>query len=204
VYYKMEAIEYVSAMDIKDYLFDIEALTAKRQVSPRVNELAPQQFDTQGNQEEGYSLRLRSPSAAADSIGQQLDLPLYPTNLPEGYHLDAITLLDCSPLAAYTGEEAVVYQLEIYGPRGDLLSVFQTHLDDSGMEPGSVIAEESEKFVLQQVNGWLTIAFGSLPVSELEMVLDGLSDRDEQVRLLLEETKARDLVIQQVIEAGRD
>ncbi len=204
----MEAIEYKSSMDIKDHWFDISAISSNPPMAtPRVNELAPQQFDTQGSQEEGFSLLLRSPSAAepdgADEE-QQLQLPLYPTQLPEGYHLDAITLLDCSPLAAYTGEDAVVYQLEIYGPRGDLLSVFQTHLDERALAPGERIAEESQRFVLQQVNGWLTAAFGSLSVAELEWVLEGLSGRDELVRQLLDETQARDLVVQQVIEAGRD
>lgn len=205
VYYEMEAIEYKSSMDIKDELFQYPEDNAERVVSPRVNEFAPQQFDTQGSEKEGYSLQFRSPSAAEnDESVQKLDLPLYPSRLPEGYNLEAISLLGCSPLAKYAGDDGVVYQFEVYGPRGDLLSIFQTHLTDHALKPGEVISEPDQHFVLRQDDGWLLAAFGNLSVDDLEWVLAGLSQNDEMVSRLLDQTKARDLIIQDVTEAATE
>lgn len=201
VYYEMEAIEYRDAMQISDTYFTYPDDKSNRMTAPRVNELGPQLFDTGGTADEGYSVILRSTSGAGEGAkGQAMMLPMYPSRLPDGYRIESITLLDCSPLAGMTeNADSIVYQLEVYGPKGDLLSIFQTRLEDSSLKPGQIVAQEDQGFVLQQLDGWLTAAFGTLPVSDLRWVLDGLADNEELVQRLLEETRARDLILEQVV-----
>lgn len=205
VYYEMEVIEYHDPMEIADHWFRYSEEKAKTITAPRVNQVPAQGFelDTKANQ-----LSLKLSSQIPMEIGESTNfiaLPLYPSELPEGYVLESIAILDFQKSwiggsKNSQGESQVVFQMEIFGPHGDLLSIFQTPATNNQFSDikDSVYTDRAG-YVVMPHDGWLIAAFGDLSSEELASIIRGLKADEEPVRALLEETKARDLIFEQII-----
>jgi hypothetical protein len=181
VYYEMEAIEYSSPAALSDELFMIpEQEGLKRTSSPRSRPLYPN-------------------AQLEFSEDDDVLLPLYPGWLPRGYRLEGISVLEHFPASNGEREPSLVYQLEVYGPQLDLLSIFQTPAEGLDLALDPTLNQQGTGFFIQERNGWLVAVLASpeLPIEVLDEITNGLivGSRDELLRLI-EETLARDEVFQ--------
>lgn len=197
VYFEMEAIEYRSPQELDPRLFTPPAVGGKyQQRSPRVEQLAP-----------GVILELKE-AEGADRASVQIQrsasnvdysLPPYPTNVPLGYQLEGLHLLDF-PISDAAGDVALVYQFELFSPAsGDTLSIFLTQTDELDLGSSMPFSTVDGGYVVQRLDGWVVAIFGGLTPEELQLVASGLTDDAIGVENLLEMTKARDLVLEQAL-----
>lgn len=177
VYYEMEEIKYRRPEQLPDKLFVIP-------------EVAPQQ-------------RAAAPRGASRAVPQANQpgtrtLPLYPTSLPDGYHLDAISMLNYVPGGDPAATPALVYQFEVYGPRlDDLISIFQTRAGDVDLRIKESYNQENAHWVLREKEGWVITVIGSLSMDSLLRIADGLGQKEEEVKRLVDKTLTRDRILRE-------
>jgi outer membrane lipoprotein-sorting protein len=174
VYYEMEQFERKKATDFPDKLFTV----ADGDRSGRQPALA----------------------RAASELAPGEVLPLYPGWLPKSYRVEAISALQC-PLALKSGKQHVarVYQIEVYGPRLDLISIFQMRDGDCGFDLKSLDLNNTGEFVVSQHGDWLVAVMGSLDRAELERMIERLQPEPAAIEQLLQLTAARDRVLAEAL-----
>ena len=176
VYYEVKSIIYLTSEQISDEYFQIPVYGDKQMSkAPRAAGALPNQ------------------AALSTMAGGGQPLPLYPSYLPKGYVLEALSLVNYDNPG---NGPALVYHFEIYGPHlSDLLSVFQTQstsLNLSGM------GQSGEGFFMTEHDSWIiAVLCSSLGLGDLSRVANGLKQNDAQVRQLLDQTAARDSLLSQ-------
>jgi outer membrane lipoprotein-sorting protein len=173
VYYEMTSFQRKKPTDLPDKLFTFDADSLSRQT----RQAAPQR-------------------ATSGAGGSSSALPLYPGWLPKRYRVEAVSALQC-PLSASSGKQTVapMYQIEIYGPGLDLISIFQMREDDCGFDLKTLDLNKTGEFVVSKRGEWLVAAMGSRDREELERMLEKLEPSPQRVMKLLELTAARDAVL---------
>lgn len=184
VYYEVESLSIMTPDALDDALFTVPASEGQRQMqAPRAAQ--------------------RGASAAGSGPGSSL--PLYPGWLPEGYHIEAIRLLDCpTAFAKADAAEPVIYQIEVFGPRArDIISIFQTQNAAAqsqlkGYKPG-----QKSSFFLSERDGWMVVVFGTLRVRDLETIVERLTSDEGSIAELIARTNRLDSLIEEAVSSGR-
>ena len=195
-YYEMEAIEYCTPQELDPRLFTPPAVSGKNQQrGPRVEQLPQAIMELNAPAGAGQpSLQIQRSTSNVD-----YSLPPYPANVPVGYMLEGLHLLDF-PVSDMAGDVALVYQFELFSPAsGETLSIFLTQTDGLDLGTTMPFSTVDGGYVVQRPDGWLIAIFGGLAPDELQLVALGLTDDFTGVENLLELTKARDLVLQQAL-----
>lgn len=177
VYFEMEVVEYCKPGELKDDYFIPQGEFAK---------LPPPRQKTSSALWAVGQLELEE-----ELSGRGHNLPLVPlsSSLPLGYTLESISRLDFPTKSG--GEPALVFHLEIFGPRGDVLSIFETQSDNFSLDaPQTSLAGEA-CYVLSSIDGWMVAAFGSLSAGDLLLIIEGLRIDNFKAAQLLDETLAR-------------
>lgn len=197
VYYEMEVIEYRKPSEIDDAYFTLPAgekqRVAQAQRASKADLPAPTSV---GPQPPGSGAG--KTGSAAPSFGAGM-LPLFPSVLPKGYQLEAITPLNYStdPNVA----PALVYQFEVFGPGlADTISIFQTQ--NLNFDFGVECNTPDCGFYVAKQNGWLVAVLGNLKLDQLKHIAEGLKANDQAVASLLEQTTTRDDILRQAISAS--
>jgi hypothetical protein len=200
---QFESIEFVAASSLSDQLFTIPEVKADSTGrAPRVQqpaELELSQAAAPVRSGSGRDARLSSRDLGSGTA-IVADLPLYPGWLPDGYVLEAISVLD------YPGGKtpSIVYQYEIYGPKlGDLLSVFQMQCDELGdCDFGATLGPpDGRGYLLSKTDDWVVAVFGDLQKSQLQKVIDGLQkSRSQEILRLISQTYQRDRMMSRATE----
>jgi len=177
VYYEMEEIKYRPPGQLPDKLFIIPPVKPQqRQAAPRGASKATLQANSPGTR----------------------TLPLYPMYLPDGYHLDAISMLNYVPGGDQAATPALVYQFEIYGPRlVDLISIFQTRSGAVDLRIRDVFNQENTGWVVREKGGWVVTVIGSLSMESLLKIVAGLAESEEDVKRLVDKTLTRDRILRE-------
>jgi hypothetical protein len=171
VYYQMESITYVRPSQLRDDLFTYAEPRAQQRLAPR---------------------RIGPPP------GVSRELPLYPTWLPEGYRIEAISVLNYRP-----GEKdaeaspALIFQCQAYDAGNDLISIFQTRSLSADLDLSSNCNQEGCGFAVRETDGWLITVVGPLKMDTLLKIADSLAPADDAVQALLSRTRDRDRVLRQ-------
>lgn len=183
VYYEMEAIEYKQAHQLRDALFGIPENTSQRMFpAPRAGAVQPPSASTEK-------------SGSHIPNGRELILPMYPTWLPTGYRVEAISMLSYTPNGA--DSPVAVFQVEAYGPDNDLISIFQTKSSAVNMDVSDTCNEPGCGFVIREHGGWVITVIGTLNRDRMLKIADQLGENDQRVLQLLRQTHERDLILQQ-------
>jgi outer membrane lipoprotein-sorting protein len=191
VHYEFESIHFLSSDKLSDDLFTIpEPKQAHRLPS---SHLAPQSTNRPA---------LAAPrSAAPGPPSPPSEMPLFPEWLPQGYQLEAISVLDYKRGA---GSPALVYHFEIYGPQLDqMLSVFQVQGSAMGdCDLSQTLSPQDGSYLLEKRGDWVIAVFGQIPHDEMQRVIDSLdAGQSDKVKHLLQQTQLRDRVMEQAIES---
>ena len=202
IYYSIEFIMYMDVMDINPDLFKVSQVNRGKNLDQiGANQLDPDAVAIeQDDDSERSKLSVRKPSAA-ESEEAVYDLPLYPGWLPDGYSVGGLRALNYQTVQ--DGEKTVrlVYQYEILTPvNSSALSIFQAKACDMEFSADSVENVPDAGYIIQERDNWLVTVMGDLPSRMLEEIIAGLIVSDSQVGDLLELTRDRDLVQQQVVE----
>ncbi len=183
VYYEMEAIEYKQGHQLRDQLFEIPKNSTQRTLpAPRA-----------GAQQ--------APGGAAEKSGSRVSnqrddgLPYYPTWLPTGYRVEAISVLSYTPTDA--DSPVAVFQVEAYGPDNDLISIFQTKSSAVDIDVSDTCNDAGCGFVMREHDGWVITVIGTLGTTRMLKIADQLGDNDQRVLQLLRQTRERDRILQQ-------
>jgi len=193
---------YMDVMDINPDLFKVSQVNRGKNLDQiGANQLDPDAVAIeQDDDSERSKLSVRKPSAA-ESEEAVYDLPLYPGWLPDGYSVGGLRALNYQTVQ--DGEKTVrlVYQYEILTPvNSSALSIFQAKACDMEFSADSVENVPDAGYIIQERDNWLVTVMGDLPSRMLEEIIAGLIVSDSQVGDLLELTRDRDLVQQQVVE----
>jgi hypothetical protein len=176
VYFEMQSIDYKKPAQISDSLFAVKD-DAQPLRLPRPPEGAPRMVSTRSVEE----------------------LPLYPGWLPAQYQVEAVSLLRC-PKGRDLKDCATVYQLEAYGPRlTDLISIFQMRADGADKAVKQLKLSGDQGFVLHERDGWVIAVFGDEDPRQLKKIAAQLTAKPTKVRELLQQTIARDSIMDDAI-----
>lgn len=191
---QFESITFVRPQELKDELFTVPEPKGEAR-APRFQQSEIFALPAPAPAAGGGKARDTGRGASGAQADISADLPLYPSWLPGGYSLEAISVLD------YAGGKtpAVVYQLEAYGPRlDDMLSVFQMQCDELGdcNLSEALGPPDGRGYLMAKQGDWIVAVFGELPKAQLQKVLDGLdSDRSNDILRLLASTLERDRML---------
>jgi outer membrane lipoprotein-sorting protein len=183
VYYEMEAIEFKQAHQLRDELFEIPKNANQRTIP------APHA----GNQQQPGAPSPKS--SARVPTARDVELPLYPTWLPTGYRVEAISVLSYTPADA--DSPVPVFQVEAYGPNNDLVSIFQTKSSGVSIKVSDTCNDSGCGFVMREHGGWVITVIGTLNTDRMLKIADQLGDNDQRVLQLLRQTRERDRILQQ-------
>jgi hypothetical protein len=178
VYYEMNSIEYLKPHQLRDELFTIPEYKNEQRIK------TPQ-----------LPSKVASGAAPAPASAGASSLPLYPGYLPKGFIVEAISKLNYVPQVEGRLVQAVVYQCDAFGPRSQLVSIFQTQTRQVNLKVNESYNREDSGFVILEKNGWVITVIGDMKKSYLMKIAEGLESNPKLVKALLEQTEARDKVI---------
>lgn len=181
VYYEMEVIEYRKPNEINDSWFVIPDSRSQRiaPASPRPN----QSLESTGG---------------SGKTASNATLPMYPQWLPQGYQLEALSLLNYTP--AGSSKSSLVYQYEVFGPKlSDIISIFQTQ--NLALDFGGECNQEDCGYFLLRKDSWLIAVLGGQELQILQRIAESLDRDNAAVSTLLDATTTRDHILRQATSA---
>lgn len=172
VYYQMESIAYVRPNQLRDDLFTY----AEPHEQPRP-----------------------APGRIAPPPGVSRDLPMYPAWLPEGYRIEAISVLRYGPgEKAAEAAPALIFQCQAFDAGNNLISIFETRALGADLNlDSSNCNQEGCGYAVRESGGWLITVVGPLEVDTLLKIADSLAPSAPAVQDLLQRTRERDRVLRQ-------
>jgi hypothetical protein len=201
VHYEFESIKFVPASALADDLFTIpEPKDDRRSPTSHVAPLAapvPPPAPAKPAGKAKAASRAETERAAKPAAPA---LPLFPAWLPQGYALEAISVLDYSQGRS---APAAVYHFEIYGPKSEnMLSLFEMKCDDLGdCKLDEALAPAKGGYMLQKHGDWVVAVFGEVSPDDMQRLIQGLDNSHHaEVKTLLDQTRMRDEMMQQAVE----